>query len=875
MIAMRKSFKITTLALSVVTFCISCSKAEFNNRCSDSVICQITAQMPELNNMDFSADTKSSIESVLRIRWSQGDMMSVINMTTGKKLGGYIEALEDGTQVKFEGKQLVGSINPGDKLLFINDSEPYSSEEIDYSSSKIDISDQSGEMGSVPFCVYAEFTATAENSISIDNLKFSFLTNYVQLAVSGLPQNGTIDHLTINDISSSCIISIDGGKFVATPESGIITLSKSFVLNSKGNQMRYFSAFKSESQEEARKSFATYGDLVMQTSWVKAALDKGCYYQSIVTGFQSANFIKFSDLSFKTFCVENADTNGDGEVSYLEAAAVEEFSLQPYCPSNITSAEELSYFTSLTTCPSFAYCKNLTQISLPSSLQIIPSKSFCHCEALSQIEIPQNVKEIGDYAFIECKSLSQIIIPNSVTTLGCYLFDACYKLRTVVLPDSLTEIPEFMFCSCSSLSSIVIPEGVTKIGDSAFSSCGNLTEIKFPETLEEIGYGAFSQSKISQLDFPSSLKKIGPQSFVYISTLTEVIFPSSLEHVGACAFMGCSNLSDITIESANTQFENGAFSNTGLLEITIPEGTIELNQLFSSCTRLTKVTLPFSLQYICSEYTGSGLFSYCTNLSEITLPDGLLNIGNATFAHTSISRIDVPSSVRKIDPWAFSNCKYLTDVNLPNNLDIIERGAFECCNNLSAIEIPGADIGWDAFQGCVSLHEVKIAEGCESIGKSAFHGCTGLYNISLPSTLKKIENSAFGDCIKLETIDLPENLQQIEDGAFANSGITEITIPDSVLALADDNGYGEVFSNCLYLKKVTVGSGCSLIGGSTFRGCANLEEIHMKGIYPPTISRSGNLEISEAVKIYVPLGSKQLYATDSSWSAYSSQIIEE
>lgn len=866
---MRKTFKIAALALSLFSFCISCSKAEFSNRCSKPVICEITAQMPELNNMDFSADTKSSIESVLRIRWNKGDRMSVINMTTGKKLGGYIEALENGTQVRFEGEQLVGSINIGDKLLFINDSESYPTEETEFSSGRIDISDQSGEMDSVPFCVYAEYTATAENSISIDNLKFSFLTNYIQLAVSGLPQSGIIDNLSINDISSSCIISIDGGKLVATPESGTITLSKSFKLNSKGNQMRYFSAFKSEAQAEARKSSATYGDLVMQTSWVKAALDKGCYYQSIVTGYQSANFIKFSDLSFKAFCVENADTNGDGEVSFLEAAAVEEFS-QPNCPNNVTNADELFYFTSLTTCPDFNYCKSLQHITLPSSLQTIPDQSFMNCESLSQIEIPQNVTAIGYRAFGYCKSLLQITIPNSVTSLGDNLFEWCTNLQTVVLPDSITEFPEDIFYYCSRLTSFVVPEGVTKIGEGAFAWCQNLVSVELPETLETIEDYAFTQCSFSQIHFPSSLKTIGTQAFASNLMLSEIVIPSTLEYVGRSAFLTCRNLKEITIESASTQIEEGAFHDTGVAEVTIPEGTTKLKGIFSFCGNLCKVTLPSSLQYMTVDDYSGGLFGHCEKLTEITLPEGLRNIGYCSFNSTSITSIDIPSTVKTIDGGAFSGCKFLTEVNLPTNLESIGRSAFQNCRNISEIHLPGAEIDLEVFWGCVGLQNVTIDEGTESIGNFAFFGCTSLSYISLPSTLKTIGSCAFEDCVKLESITLPNNLTNIGYMAFENSGIKEITIPDSVISIADENGRGEAFSNCLNLTKITIGSNCAYIGKATFRGSSSLEEIHMRGTQPPTIE---DLKITENVKIFVPSGSKQLY--ENAWPAYSSQIFEE
>lgn len=860
---------IITISAIIVTLA-ACSKQDFG-AASRAVKCNINAIMPEFSQNDFSGETKSSIESILRIRWDKGDRMSVINATTGKKLGGYIEALESGNQVKFEGKQLVGCINPGDKIIFINDSNSHSESETEYSSSLVDISEQAGELGSVPFCVYAEYTAIETNSISVDQLKFSFLTNYVQLAVSGLPQNGTIDNLSIDDINCKCRLSINEGHLVSSPEIGRLNLAQAFKLNSKGNTMRYLAAFKSEAQAEARKTYATYGDLVMTTSWVKAALDKGSYYQSIVTGFQSANFIKFADLSFKSFCVSNADANGDGEVSYLEAAAIEQFTT-PYCPQNVKSANELSYFTSLKVCPMFSGCKTLSQIQLPASLQIIPEQAFIDCHNLTEIIIPENVSEIGRSAFLRCSKLLEIRFPDSVESLGEGILSDCSSINSVVLPDAISKIPDKMFYRCTNLTEYVIPDGVKVIGNDAFGLCECLAGIDFPETLEEIGDYAFSRCKFAELKFPSSLKRIGQQAFCYNKSLTGVDLLSTIDYVGRYAFGSCENLVNLHIESAHTQICDGAFHETGIVEVTIPNGTTLLNSIFSYCTNLRTVNFPSTLKNIACSYNSQGLFSHCVNLCEFSLPEGLLNIGPGSFAGTHIEKIKLPSSIKTIDSQAFEGCQYLSEVELPENLQIIGLSAFSFCKNIKGITIPGAEIGMYSFNNCEGLNKVVIQEGTENIEGEAFRNCYNLYDISFPLTLKTIGDGAFANCTQIENITLPNNLKTIGQKAFSNTRLKEIIIPDSVLRIGDKNGYGLTFEYCSDLTKITIGTGCSYIGEAAFKGCTKLEEIHMKGTYPPAAIK---LEISESVKIYVPTGSKQYYETADYWSSLLSQIYEE
>jgi hypothetical protein len=95
----------------------------------------------------------------------------------------------------------------------------------------------------------------------------------------------------------------------------------------------------------------------------------------------SGTIINFADENVKSICVKNWDINGDGELSTEEAAVVTDIGMIFRSNHDITSFEELEYFTGLTSIGSsaFRFCNALTSITIPNNVTSIGSSAFAYC----------------------------------------------------------------------------------------------------------------------------------------------------------------------------------------------------------------------------------------------------------------------------------------------------------------------------------------------------------------------------------------------------------------------------------------------------------------------------------------------------------------
>lgn len=241
--------------------------------------------------------------------------------------------------------------------------------------------------------------------------------------------------------------------------------------------------------------------------------------------------IEFADQNVKRVCVEKFDTNGDGELSYREAAEVTEISGKSSQVSffgdytkQVTSFDELQYFVNLKTIgvDTFYYCENLKTITIPDGVTMIDSEAFGGCSSLTGIAIPDSVSTIESLAFAGCENIKTITIPDGVTTIAYGAFLDCISLTSVTIPDSVTTIVDYAFAGCTNLTSVTIPDSVTAIKFGAFMSCEGLASVTIGNSVATIGENAFFACvNLTSVTIPDSVTTIVDGAFSVCSRLKE------------------------------------------------------------------------------------------------------------------------------------------------------------------------------------------------------------------------------------------------------------------------------------------------------------------------------------------------------------------
>ncbi|MDE6031465.1 MAG: leucine-rich repeat domain-containing protein, partial [Oscillospiraceae bacterium] len=159
--------------------------------------------------------------------------------------------------------------------------------------------------------------------------------------------------------------------------------------------------------------------------------------------------------------------------------------------------------------------------------------------------------------------------------------------------------------------------------------------------------------------------------------------------------------------------------------------------------KITKVTLPDSIRSV-----GVRAFSGCKALEEINIPDGVTELPEGVFAScVSLKSVKIPESVKAVGYRLFYNCVMLESVNIPDGIPEISDGMFEQCRALKNIKIPNSvvKIGKWAFHSCTALKDVVIPEGVAEIGERVFVLCNAMGTLELPASVRKIKNYKFRD----------------------------------------------------------------------------------------------------------------------------------
>lgn len=402
------------------------------------------------------------------------------------------------------------------------------------------------------------------------------------------------------------------------------------------------------------------------------------------TGSQSSNIIIFADKDVKKRCVGLWDTNGDGELSHEEVAAVTTIGTVFQNNTDIEFFNELKHFSGLTALDANAFsgCSNLCNIAIPANVATIDVSSFKGCSQLMQVTFDKNSRITtleGNYiensssfgnnypifyngVFADCKALTAIHIPASVTEIKACAFQGCTSLSTVtfekgsslqVIGGGYTKHTHTTsggsnwysrkaygaFADCTSLTSIEIPNTVREIGICAFKGCTQLQTVAFQNGIQ------IKELKGAFESYYDGSARLGV--FQQCSALSSIEIPASVEIIDACAFNGCTNLAVVTFEQDSKLIEFG-------------DEKIDRSGAFAGCTSLKSIQIPANVEKI-----GIGTFKNCSQLSTVIFESNscIGKINNGAFANcTALTIIKLPQSIASIETEAFKDCQKLIDI---------------------------------------------------------------------------------------------------------------------------------------------------------------------------------------------------------------------
>ncbi|MCH5326306.1 MAG: leucine-rich repeat protein [Duncaniella sp.] len=148
------------------------------------------------------------------------------------------------------------------------------------------------------------------------------------------------------------------------------------------------------------------------------------------------------------------------------------------------------------------------------------------------------------------------------------------------------------------------------------------------------------------------------------------------------------------------------------------------------------------------------------------------------FGNTSstIRKVNLPETLKKIAPSAFLNCSNLSEINLPENLEYLGGNAFGGCKSLTSIELPKGitEILTNTFNGA-GLTSINLHEGITFIGKNAFSMCK-LPSIVLPSTIDSLGEYAFNGMNFKEVVCKAVTPPSLFSSTFSKSCFTTATL---------------------------------------------------------------------------------------------------
>ncbi|MCI2069479.1 MAG: leucine-rich repeat domain-containing protein [Bacilli bacterium] len=576
----------------------------------------------------------------------------------------------------------------------------------------------------------------------------------------------------------------------------------------------------------------------------------------------------------------------------------------------------------------FANCPNLTSVTFQTyngqsgaaNITLMDAQCFASCPNLvkfnstvqGRFTIPSQITAIHSASFMNCQSMTSLVVDktaNNLASIGDNAFNGCIAWNTSLSLNKHTAgftIGEAAFANCVKLPQAMLRTGVTSIGAYAFYNDTSLKLVGIPSTCTTIGIEAFRrcESATAYIGSPYRYQSGWPNQGSHATDANdEMTDYTSTQMTGGTCVEGDWNY-------ANAQHAIKIIVNKDDISISPDSNFIYSLTPYSITVGSVTKTL-FRITII--QYIGTGSASLVVpdswdidagdSLSWLNDADGnpvgvVTEIASNAFNTTELTSLTLPSTMEKIDSYAFNGSTAISSLTLSETYDSTNDVftsflASYIDGTLTNIPVGtyavGATAGSDndfALTGLVTISDYAFANSCQAltslviphtvqtIGVGAFAGyVNSIYSSGLPYLRTLSFNMFKNRSSFLMRIGAYAFYKMGESLDAAYYGKCDLLLPKTMAGTSSDNyiigeyaffdslnlgtlvmgelsksstttaGYTHnnlltnVFNYCSYLKWAYLGNGIYQVGNSAFANCTSMDWLYIAGTVGSSASR--------------------------------------
>lgn len=246
----------------------------------------------------------------------------------------------------------------------------------------------------------------------------------------------------------------------------------------------------------------------------------------------------------------------------------------------------MNNFTSGSPSPWQEIKEHIKNVVIEDGITSVGTQAFYKCKQLSEVSLPETLETIKDNAFLGCSSLEEIAVPESIHTIGKKAFnstnvstvyyagseDAYGEINVAANNEKLAAASVEFNCNNASQNQIIaegacgqnLSYSLDSEGALVISGSGGMTNY----TSGSPAPWKAHKDTIKQVILEEGITGIGNQAFYKCTQISGVSFPGTLEKIGSNAFMGCTLLTEVTLPGSLRSIGKRAFDATGLSAVT-------------------------------------------------------------------------------------------------------------------------------------------------------------------------------------------------------------------------------------------------------------------------------------------------------------------